>query len=363
MTDVLDLSQGDRPPSPARRLPKPVGLLIVGVVLLSLLGGIGVGARALYLNFVSAPDYPGPGSGRTVVRIHPDDSAAAIGGTLLAQGVVKSVKAFRDAARADSRSRTLAPGYYAVRQHMSARAALALLLDPRSRLRSHVVIPEGSSLSRELALIAKGSEVGLGALQQAAQQPAALGLPDYANGRLEGFLFPASYDIDPGTSATEVLTTMVRRFAEAAAAADLTGRAAAAGHTPYQVLIVASLVERETGAADDRARVAAVIWNRLRAGMPLQLDSTVNYALGLSTIRVTTAQTRVDSPYNTYRIHGLPPTPIAAPGQAAIEAALSPAPGGALYFVRTSKDGHSFFTSSYSAFLAAKAKAQRDGVY
>ena len=363
MTDLLDLGPDEPAPRPARRLPRPVGLAVVGVVALALLAGLGLGGRALYRNFISVPDYPGEGSGRAVVRVHTGDSATAIGGTLYAQGVVRSVKAFVNAAKADPRSRSLSAGYYALRLHMSGRAALALLLDPQARLRSHVVLPEGSTLARELELIAKGSELPLPALRAAADHPTGLGLPDYAHGRLEGFLFPATYDIDPGTSATDALAAMVQRFAEAAAATDLTGRAASAGHSPYEVLIVASLVERETGAPDDRPRVAAVIWNRLKAGMALQLDSTVNYALGQSRIRVSSEATRVASPYNTYRVKGLPPTPISAPGQAALEAALAPAGGKDVYFVRSSRDGHSFFTSSYSAFLAAKAKAQRDGVY
>ncbi len=363
MTDLLDLRPDGPPTRPPTRLPKPVGLTIVACVLLAVLAGIGLGGRALYRSFFAAPDYVGVGTGRVVVHVHAGDSARAIGATLLSQGVVESERAFTNAAKADPRSPSISPGYYALRLRMSARAALTLLLDPHARLRGHVVIPEGTSLARELELIAKGSEVPLAALQQAASQPSALGLPDYAHGRLEGFLFPATYDIDPGTSAVDVLTMMVQRFATAAAATDLSTRAQAAGHTAYDALIVASLVERETGAPDDRARVAAVIWNRLKAGMPLQLDSTVNYALGQNRIRVTSEAIKVKSPYNTYLVRGLPPTPIAAPGQAAIEAALSPAAGGDLYFVRASKDGHSFFTASYSAFLAAKAKAQRDGVY
>ena len=341
-----------------RRAPRWPFLVLALVVVLALALAGTVAVRLL-----STPDYPGAGAGRVVVQVHPGDSATDIAVTLLARDVVKSSRAFRKAAAADARARGLQPGYYALRSRMSGQAALALLLDPAARLRSRVVLPEGITLSRALILIAKGTEIPLAELTAAAAAPATLGLPPYARNRLEGLLFPASYDVEPGTTATSLLSTMVARFGEAALEADLAAGAARIGRTPYEVLIVASLIEKETAFAADRAKVARVVYNRLKLDMPLQFDSTVNYGKAVPTARLSNADLLVESPYNTYLHKGLPPTPIDAPGLLALQAALNPAEGDYVFFVTISKDGRSLFTRSYTEFLAAKATSQREGVY
>jgi UPF0755 protein len=198
---------------------------------------------------------------------------------------------------------------------------------------------------------------------EALQYPAVLGLPSYAQNQPEGFLFPATYDVEPGTGAVEALQMMTEKFAEEASVVDLEGRAKALGLSPYQALVVASLVEAESPRAEDRPKVARVVLNRLAKGMPLQFDSTINYVREERKARLSLADIGVDSPYNTYRNRGLPPTPINSPGRQSLEAALSPAAGDWIYFVAIDKQGRSFFTSSYQEFLAAKAKAKRDGVF
>ena len=357
---MSDLAEQPAAPPSVRRRRAPRWLLAVAAVIVVV--GLAVGGTTA-VRLLSTPDYPGPGTGRVVVQIRPGQSAGEIGATLLGKDVVKSSKAFRKAAAADARARGLQPGYYALRARMSGQAALGLLLDPGSRLRGRVVLPEGTTLTRALTLIAKGTEIPLPELTAAAAAPANLGLPAYARNRLEGFLFPASYDVEPGTSATALLSTMVLRFSDAAVEADLEAGAARIGRTPYDVLTVASLIEKETAFADDRAKVARVVYNRLAAGMPLQFDSTVNYDKAVPTARLSNADLLVESPYNTYLHKGLPPTPIDAPGLLAVEAALNPAEGDYVFFVTISKDGRSLFTKSYSEFLAAKAKSQREGVY
>lgn len=363
MSDLLDFQPARRPAHPSRRLPKPVGLAVVFVVLLAVIGGIALGGKALVGSFTGVPDYKGAGAGAVVVQILVGQSAGAIGATLAGKDVVKSAKAFRRAAAAEPRSLGLQPGYYSLRARMSAQAALLLLLDPTARLRGRVVLPEGMPLANALDLIAKGTQVSIADLKSAAANPAGLGLPGYAKGQLEGFLFPATYDVEPGTSAVQVLSRMVQRYGDAAAEVDLVAGAARLGRTPYEVLIVASLIEKETAFAGDRAKVARVVYNRLRLDMRLQFDSTLNYVRAERTARLTIKDLAVESPYNTYLHKGLPPTPIDSPGRLALEAALNPASGDYVYFVTISKDGRSLFTKSYDAFLAAKAKSQRDGVY
>jgi UPF0755 protein len=363
-----------QPPDPAwdstpppttrqRRLPRPVGLTIVALLVLGLIAGIGLGGRALYRSAVGVPDYAGPGTGEVLVQVSPGDSASAIAATLLGKDVVKSAKAFTEAALADERSTGIQPGFYRLRLQMSGAGALSLLLDPSSRVRGRVTFPEGIPISTVIERFGKFTELKPAAVQAAIENPAVLGLPDYAKNRPEGFLFPATYDIEPGTAAVDAVQQMTAKFEQVAAEIDLVNRALALGLTPYQLVVVASLVEAESPLDDDRAKVARVVLNRLANDMPLQFDSTVNYVRAEKKIRLSLKDIAVESPYNTYQNKGLPPTPINSPGQSALEAALSPAEGDWLYFVAIDKQGRSFFTSDYDAFLEAKAKAKREGVF
>lgn len=349
--------------TPPKRLPKPVGLLIVFAVVLGLIAVIVLGGRAVYNSAFGVPDFSGPGTGKVVIQIHPGDSATAIGGTLVDKGVVQSAKAFTKAAKADARSATLQPGFYQLRLRMSAVNALKLLLDPASRVRGRVTIPEGLPQSKVVDRLTRFTDLKRADLVAALGRPGALGLPAYAKGRAEGFLFPATYDVEPGTTAVDALTKLTGTFAEVAAELDLENRAAQLKLSPYDVVIIASIVEAETPLDEDRPKVARAVLNRLAKGMPLQLDSTVNYIRAEKKARLSLDDIAVESPYNTYTNKGLPPTPIDSPGKKALEAALAPAEGDYVYFITIDKQGRSLFTSSYDEFLKAKAKAQREGVY
>ena len=336
------------------------------VVAAAVLAAIAFGGYAAARSLLPRPsgdlaDYSGDGSGRVVVEVQPGDTSADIARTLEHVGVVKTARAFTREAlvRADEIEK-IQPGRYELREHMSAAAALDLLLDPASRLVNRVTLPEGLRLDETLAILAQKTGRPLAEYQRAVRNPRALGLPRYANGRVEGFLFPATYDIEPGTSAVEVLRMTTRRFAQAAADVGLTGRALA----PYQLVVVASLVEGEASRPEDFGKVARVVYNRLAMRMKLQFDSTVNYALKADKVVVTDRDLLVDSPYNTYRFAGLPPGPIGSPGEAALRAAVNPPPGDWLYFVTTNPDtGETEFTASYEEFLRLKAKlkANRGG--
>lgn len=349
--------------SPSKRLPKPVGLTIVLVVVLALLAVVGLGGRYAYSAAFGAPDYSGTGSGSVIVQVHSGDGSKTVGQTLVDDGVVKSVKAFTKAAKANPGYRKLQPGFYELHRRMSAMAALGYLLDGKHRKRGRVTIPEGTPLASVVDRLVKQTELKRQDVIDALGNPAVLGLPSYAGGKPEGFLFPATYDVEPGTGAVDALQMMTEKYAEVAGGLDLDSAAKALRLTPYEVVIVASIIEKETPQPSDRAKVARVVYNRLAKGMRLQLDSTLNYVLAERKARLTTADISSDSPYNTYKQAGLPPTPIDSPGEAALDAALHPASGNWLYFVTIDKQGHSLFTDSYQAFLAAKAKAKREGVY
>lgn len=351
------------PTPPARRSRRGGLVALAALVVLAVVAVLG--GRALLSRLTAGtPDYDGAGTGEVVAQVQRGDSAADIGETLERLDVVKSARAFRRVASDDERSRSIQPGYYRLRQLMSARAALDLLLDPSSRVRSRYTVPEGSTLARTLDIISRSVErMPLADLKAAVANPAALGLPDYAKGQVEGYLFPATYDVEPGTSATEVLTAMVDRFKVAAEQHDLAGRAQALGRSPHDLVVMASLVEGEAGTATDRGKVAQVAYNRLAKGMRLEFDSTLKYAYSLrgeNKTRLLLRDLELDSPFNSYRRTGLPPGAINSPGDAALAAAVAPTPGSWLYFVLIDTRGNSAFATTYEEFLRLKAQYKRD---
>ena len=341
--------------------------LVVPLVVLLILGIAGAGAlyggRSLLGRFGSTPDYAGPGVGEVLVRVSPGDTASDIAATLLAKGVVKSEDAFRNAAKDEPRSVSIQPGTYKLRKEMSGVAALALMLDPEAKVFARVTIPEGLTVAGTLKLIADKTDLPLRDLQAAAKNTKALGLPAYAKGRLEGFLFPETYDLEPDTTAAGLLQSMVAMYKDKIDASGLSERAADVGLDPYQLLVVASLVERETQVVDERPKVARVIFNRLEQDYYLGVDAAVLYGLGRSSGVLTQADLERDTPYNNRLRRGLPPTPIANPGVASVQASVEPAKGTWLYYVLNSdKSGRHIFTADPEEFNAAKARCRAAGL-
>jgi UPF0755 protein len=180
--------------------------------------------------------------------------------------------------------------------------------------------------------------------------PAPKGFAGAKRGNLEGFLFPSLYKFGASTTAAELVGQQLAAFGSAWKKVDLTD-ARARGLTPYQVLIVASMVERETVAPEERPLVAAVIYNRLAKNMPLGIDATIRYGLGIPGTRpLTKAELATDTPYNTDLNKGLPPTPIGNPGVASLQAAAHPADVDYLYYVRMPDKVHHFFTADEAEF-------------
>jgi cell division protein YceG involved in septum cleavage len=241
--------------------------------------------------------------------------------------------------------------------------ALALLLkgghtshasQPPAVDMQQVTLPADEPVQDSLRRIAEASDISLTDLRMAAGKPLQLGLPDYAHGHLEGFLLPGTYSIVPGESADQVLSMMVDRFETAAQGLDLERRARALGLSAFEVVTTASLVEKETTSNLEQSRVTRVVYNRLAARMPLQLDSTLDYVLREETALPEGRDLRLESAYNTFRNHGLPPTPIGSPGLEAMKAALSPATGDYLYFNLASGERSSLFTASVQEYLRAR---------
>ncbi|MFF3975262.1 endolytic transglycosylase MltG [Streptomyces sp. NPDC001828] len=209
-----------------------------------------------------------------------------------------------------------------------------------------LLVPEGWRASQVYAAVDKRLDVPPGTTKRAATT-ADLKLPAEAKGNPEGYLFPATYPVTDDTTPGGLLAYMVETANKRFGQDRITAGAKGGGLTVYQTVTIAGIVQAEADTTADMGKVSRVIRNRLARGMPLQMDSTLNYALNRSTLATTTGDTRIDSPYNTYEHKGLPPTPIANPGQEAVEAAVNPTPGDWLYFV-TVAPGDTRFTDSYA---------------
>lgn len=317
------------------------------VVVLALLV-IGVAVRVAYVpisdlvaEVTESDDFAGPGSGEVEVTVAAGDTGREIGATLADAGAVKTAGAFSDAAAADPRAATISPGTYVVREGMSAEGALALLLDKESLRSLSFTVPEGMTAAAALDRASEATRLPVEELQAAAADPD-VALPPGAQGRLEGWLFPATYDFPLDVTAPEVVAKMVARTTQAL---DLAGIAPDQRET---VLTKASLIQAEAGPSDDMAKVSRVIDNRLSSGQALQFDTTVNYATGKTGLTTTDEDRATVSPYNTYLNPGLPAGPISNPGDRAIAAAIAPAEGPWLYFVVVNPDtGQTKFSTTY----------------
>lgn len=308
---------------PARRRSRALALGLTASVL-----ALGAGGHAVLKPRLYPDDFDGGGGDPVTVRIAPGATAADVASTLAGAGVVASVGSFVNVAEQRSMASWLRPGHYRLRRGMAAAAALDLLLAPRSRVVRRVTVPEGLRVEETLRRVAAQSGLPLNELR--AVDPALVETPAYAAG-LEGFLFPATYEVEPAARGVDVLAAMVERFGVTARQLRLRQRAARVHLTPLEAVTVASIVQVEACAVPDYPKIARVIYNRLRRGLPLRLGSTLAYAQDGRTVSVT----RSDSPYDTFTRKGLPPGPIANPGEKALMAALYPARGDWRWFVTT----------------------------
>jgi len=348
--DRRNSAGGGRGGRPRRRFRWIAPLVALLVIVVPLAVG-GVYAYGLYQNKYHPADYSGAGTGSIVVQVTSGDSPTSLAPKLVKLGVVASSRAFVLAAEHSTSSSGLLPGFYGMHRHMKASLAYAILIDAKNMVQVKVTIPEGWRLSQIVSFLGAKSGIPLSAYQKVLKNRAQLHLPGFANGKPEGYLFPATYNVQPHETALGVLTGMVKRFEQEAATVNLPAAAKQAHLTQAQVVIVASLVQAEGGRLSDYPKIARVIYNRLANGMPLQLDSTVLYGLNKYGIIATNKDLTSPSPYNTYKHKDLPPGPIDSPGAAAIQAALHPAAGPWLYFVTVNpKTGETLYTSSPAQF-------------
>jgi UPF0755 protein len=363
---------------------------IVVVLLVVVAGGVYAGLR--HVGVGNPPDYSGTGTTDVVFHVRQGASLRSIGESMNSADIVASGAAFVVATRSDADSRSIQPGYYLLKHHMSARSALAALEAPASRVGklevrpgarlADVHKPGGGVRPGIFTLLAKASCADVNGhstcvsakeLRDTAQGTslAELGVPGWAarpasqapeGHRLEGLIAPDVYNVKPGAAPEELLHGVLTESFETYSNAGLPAAARSSGFSAYEILTIASLSQAE-GIQSDFAKIARVTDNRLAAGKELQYDSTVNYLLDRPELATSPEDRAKQGPYNTYAHTGLPPTPIDSPGGAAIHAALHPAKGKWMFFVRCHKDGSSCFSRTAAQHAKQVKKAQARGAY
>jgi UPF0755 protein len=333
----------------------------VVVVLLVLLGIAGVPALAgtLYLRSIGLWGRSHPGEAVRVV-IPKGAGLDEIGNVLERSGVIRSALGFRLATFLESGDENIQAGEYELRRNLTAGDALDELESQRPLGEDfvNVTFPEGSWLVDFAAVVARETDISSSSFMKVATSGKVRSKfqPEGVH-TLEGLLFPSTYQVVEKDDALSVVQRLVAEFDREMSGLNLS-HAQTLGVTPYEVVIVASMIEAEAFVDEERPKIASVIYNRLNQGIPLGIDATVLYALGEHKESLTQSDLHIDSPYNTRRITGLPPTPIGAPGIDSLSAALNPADGDWLYYVLADCNGRHAFTASYDEFLKDKARFQ-----
>ncbi|SCF26469.1 UPF0755 protein [Micromonospora viridifaciens] len=342
---------------------------------LVLLGGIGGGAYIGFdriSNYFVTPDFAGPGSGEVLVEVKKGDTLTDIGNSLYDAGVVKSTKAFIEATEENSRSKNIQVGSYKLRKEMKAADAVNLLLDPKSRVVNGVTIPEGTISLNIYAILSKETKIPVAEFKKAAEDPVKLGVPEFWFNRtdkkkspkksIEGFLYPATYEIPPKATAEQILSMMVQKFLEVTKEMDFVDKVQKERQiSPYEALITASIAEAESVNKEDLPKVARVIYNRVYTDRYhchcLEIDSAINYWKRLQGKNPKDSdvllQSEINDPKNPYRTHGvdgLTITPIGNPGEAALKGAMDPPPGNWVYFMTIDQKGTMGYASDDAGY-------------
>ncbi|MFN2608370.1 MAG: endolytic transglycosylase MltG [Acidimicrobiales bacterium] len=332
------------------------------LVLLCLLGAI-VLVGGLAVSWLrSQIDPSGPPGSEIRVTVAPGSSTSGIATLLHQRGVVRNATVFAYYARFTGADSIKAGDF--VFHHNQHMAAVVHILEQGGVVQNdRVTIPEGLTLADIAAKV--GELPGRSAdrfLAAARSGTIRSQFEPAGTSNLEGLILPETYFVDRTDDEAKILTRMVAAFDENANQIGLPAAAARLKLTPYEVVVVASMVEREAKVDEDRAPIARVIYNRLQKGMALQIDATVQYALGSSRQHLTDADLRVSSPYNTYANKSLPPGPIASPGRKSLEASLDPPPSTFLYYVLSDANGKHAFATTPDEFERLKADAKAKGL-
>lgn len=344
-------------------------------VLLSLAVLVGGGwfvfskAQAAWMDFRTADDYVGNGVAPVVVTIPSGATVTEIGTILVQADVVKKAATFVKVAKANENAQSIQAGKYNLLTQLPAATALEMLLDKNNIAHNRLTLKDGKWISQQVSTMSKATGIKAAdftaAYKAGEKDSKYLGLPKWSKNGLEGFLFPDTYEIPDKPTAQSVIKVATAQFASVAQDLDLEAKANAMGLSPYQIVVLASIIEKEAGTNDeDRAKIARVFYNRLDPKMwpggKLQSDATVAYANKITGHVLTTpAQRALASPWNTYYVKGLPKGPITSPSKKSLEAALNPVDGKWLYFMVVNLDtGETVFSNDAAGQAAASARFQ-----
>lgn len=354
MTKAGDEEEFEPMPKRRRGCTLFAGILVILVLALATI------PAALYYSYRSAGG-DDPGIDPVVFRVSEGQGVGEIADNLEAAGVVRSSSRFRLYLKVKRLNPTIQAGEYEMRTEMGADAVLSVFAKGPVKRYRPLTLPPGLTVQEQADRVR--DQLGMNRerfIEELESQVRSAGFPEAANA--EGVCFPETYHIEEGTDEAGVAAECIAQFSKVFNSLDQS-RLSSLGISAYEAVVIASLVEREAKLAEERPIIASVIYNRLKKKMPLQIDATVLYALGHHKEKILYDDLKIDSPYNTYKVSGLPPTPIAAPSRSALEAALNPASTDYIYYVLTDPSGKHAFTNSSKEFERLKADAIRRGVY
>ena len=334
------------------------------VLSLAVLGGGGFyvysRAQGAWMEYRTAEDYMGNGVAPVEVTVPKGATLGQIADLLVLADVVKTTKAFiREAAANDDPS--IPYGRYNLKTQLPAKVALAMLLDPKSQLHDRITLKDGLRLSKQVVALSKATKISGKDFNAQLKNWKKLGLPTWAERGAEGFVFPDTYELPEKQTAASVLKLAIGQFNAVAEELNVEDEATVLGYTPYEVVVMGSIIEKEAGTNDeDRAKIARVFYNRLEQGTKLESDATVAYANNITgRVFTTPAERKLDSPYNTYLHKGLPIGPITSPSKKSLDAAAHPADGDWLFFTVVNLDtGETLFTNTFAEHTANGQKLQ-----
>jgi UPF0755 protein len=349
--DALDTPRSNRRRNPRSNTgPTVLGfLLVVGIL------------AAIYLIYTfagSAQSEQEEPQGPAKIEVAKGDTLSIVAEKLERAGVIDSAFMFTLEARMEGYGTEIKTGEYTFARGEDTRKILEKLTAGAAVPTLEVTIPEGLTLEQTAQEVASQSDIPAAKFEEAARRT------DYGYGFLEnpeiktteGFLFPKQYEFEEGTTASQMVTRMLEQYLLETQNLDVSGAKERLNLSEYELVTVASLIEKEAASPEERRLVASVIYNRLHKDMPLQIDATIHYALGHPKEELSLADLKIDSPYNTYENTGLPPGPICSPSRQSLEAAMNPAHTDYLYYVLKANGEEHFFTSNYDEFLEAKQK-------
>jgi UPF0755 protein len=382
----------DEPRQPRRKKRRSPTFWVIAVVVVALIGGGAWYGVTQVLDFGGYDDYAGAGESDVVVEVKAGNGTADIGAALKEKDVVASGRAFTAAGEDQPKVKAIQPGFYLLKTKMSGKAAVDRIINKEARVGQlqiragtqldDIKLPDNKVTSGIFSLVSAAGTVEMNGqkagptveeLRKVAESAdlAQLGAPAWAapfamqaepKRRLEGLIMPGVYNVQPGLSAEELLRKVITDSASTLDGWGMPKLADKTGYTPYQVLIMGSLIERE-GIEKDFDKISRVLYKRLADNIKLGFDSTINYVLDAPVVTTDGSARAAPGPYNTYLNLGLTPTPIAATSQAALKAAAAPADGPWVFFVKCQKDGTSCFSVTQAEHDQAAREARARGAF